>query len=242
MSRHYPTTRMRRMRRHDFSRRLMREHQLSTSDLIYPVFVIEGEGETEAVASMPGIERMTIDKLVDDESETVRRSVANHLNDISKDHPSVAVEIAATWLKKRTKEREKAVKHALRTLIKKGDPAVMALYGYGKPEAKVKVAVKPARLKIGETAKIEVEIQSTAKKEQKLLIDYIVHFRKASGKLSPKVFKWTEKVAPAGGSIHLTKQQPFRDVSTRKHYAGEQVVEVQVNGQVLAKKRIQLEA
>jgi len=66
MSRHYPTTRMRRMRRHDFSRRLMREHQLSTSDLIYPVFVIEGEGETEAVASMPGIERMTIDKLVDD--------------------------------------------------------------------------------------------------------------------------------------------------------------------------------
>jgi porphobilinogen synthase len=66
MSRNYPTTRMRRMRRHDFSRRLMREHQLSTNDLIYPVFVIEGEGQTEAVPSMPGIERMTIDKLVAD--------------------------------------------------------------------------------------------------------------------------------------------------------------------------------
>jgi len=69
MSRHFPTTRMRRMRRHDFSRRLMREHQLTTSDLIYPVFVIEGEGQTEAVPSMPGIERMTIDKLVADAKE-----------------------------------------------------------------------------------------------------------------------------------------------------------------------------
>jgi 3-methyladenine DNA glycosylase AlkC len=186
--------------------------------------------------------RFILDKLVDDESETVRRSVANHLNDISKDHPDVAVEIAAAWLRKPTTEREKAVKHALRTLIKKGDQQVMALYGYGKPEAKVTVAVKPARLKIGDAAKIELEIQSTAKREQKLLIDYIVHYRKASGKLSPKVFKWTEKVVPAGASIRLVKQQLFRDVSTRKHYAGEQVVEVQVNGQVLAEKKIQLEA
>ena len=66
MGRHYPTTRMRRMRRHDFSRRLMRENILTAADLIYPVFVIEGEGSTEAVPSMPGIERMTVDLLVED--------------------------------------------------------------------------------------------------------------------------------------------------------------------------------
>lgn len=66
MGRHYPTTRMRRMRRHDFSRRLMREHALTPDDLIYPVFVIEGEGATEAVPSMPGIERMSVDMLVED--------------------------------------------------------------------------------------------------------------------------------------------------------------------------------
>ncbi|MCU0805420.1 MAG: porphobilinogen synthase [Burkholderiales bacterium] len=60
----FPTVRMRRMRRDDFSRRLMREHVLTTNDLIYPVFVIEGTGQTQAVPSMPGVERYTLDKLL----------------------------------------------------------------------------------------------------------------------------------------------------------------------------------
>jgi porphobilinogen synthase len=63
-SQHYPKTRMRRMRRDDFSRRLMRETRLSPDDLIYPVFVLEGQGQKEAIASMPGIERLSIDLLV----------------------------------------------------------------------------------------------------------------------------------------------------------------------------------
>jgi porphobilinogen synthase len=60
----FPTVRMRRMRRDDFSRRLMREHSLSVDDFIYPVFIIDGKARTEKVASMPGVERMTIDKLL----------------------------------------------------------------------------------------------------------------------------------------------------------------------------------
>jgi porphobilinogen synthase len=66
MSRQYPSTRMRRMRRDDFSRRLMRENQLSCDDLIYPVFVIEGHDKVEPVKSMPGVERKTIDRLVEE--------------------------------------------------------------------------------------------------------------------------------------------------------------------------------
>jgi porphobilinogen synthase len=66
MSRQYPSTRMRRMRRDDFSRRLMRENQLTSNDLIYPVFVIEGQDKTEAVASMPGVMRKSIDRLVEE--------------------------------------------------------------------------------------------------------------------------------------------------------------------------------
>ncbi len=62
----YPTTRMRRMRRDDFSRRLMRETTLTPDDFIYPVFVLEGQGEREPVPSMPGIERMSIDLLVEE--------------------------------------------------------------------------------------------------------------------------------------------------------------------------------
>ena len=60
----FPGTRMRRMRRDDFSRRLMREHTLTADDLIYPVFVLEGANRTEAVASMPGVERMSLDRLL----------------------------------------------------------------------------------------------------------------------------------------------------------------------------------
>ncbi len=61
---HYPTTRMRRMRRDDFSRRLMRENHLSCDDLIYPLFILEGQGQREAVPSMPGVERLSIDLLL----------------------------------------------------------------------------------------------------------------------------------------------------------------------------------
>ena len=60
----FPTTRMRRMRRDEFSRRLMREHVLTAADLIYPVFVLEGSGRTEAVGSMPGVNRMSLDRLL----------------------------------------------------------------------------------------------------------------------------------------------------------------------------------
>ena len=65
----YPRTRMRRMRRDAFSRRLMREHRLTTDDLIYPVFVLEGSGQREAVASMPGVERLSIDELLKEAAE-----------------------------------------------------------------------------------------------------------------------------------------------------------------------------
>ncbi len=60
----FPAVRMRRMRRDEFSRRLMREHVLTADDLIFPVFVIDGKGRTQAVPSMPGVSRYTADKLM----------------------------------------------------------------------------------------------------------------------------------------------------------------------------------
>jgi len=70
LSTHYPSTRMRRMRRDDFSRRLMQENCLTPADFIFPVFVLEGSGEREAVASMPGVERLSIDLLLQEARET----------------------------------------------------------------------------------------------------------------------------------------------------------------------------
>ncbi|MDX3772669.1 porphobilinogen synthase [Chromatiaceae bacterium AAb-1] len=65
----FPATRMRRLRKHDFSRRLVAEHRLTTDDLIYPVFVLEGDNKRESIASMPGIERLSIDLLVEEARE-----------------------------------------------------------------------------------------------------------------------------------------------------------------------------
>jgi porphobilinogen synthase len=71
----WPATRLRRMRRDDFSRRLMRENTLTVDDLIYPVFVLEGKNQTETVASMPGVERMSVDLLVKEAEELARLGV-----------------------------------------------------------------------------------------------------------------------------------------------------------------------
>ena len=71
----FPSTRMRRMRADDFSRRLMRENQLTTADLIYPMFVIPGQGQTEQVASMPGVERYSVDLLVKQAKEVVAMGI-----------------------------------------------------------------------------------------------------------------------------------------------------------------------
>ena len=71
----FPQRRMRRMRKHDFSRRLMAENQLSVNDLIYPMFVLEGNNRTEQVASMPGIERYSIDLLLKEAEELVKLGI-----------------------------------------------------------------------------------------------------------------------------------------------------------------------
>ena len=73
--RHVPAARMRRMRRDDFSRRLMREHTLTTDDLIYPIFVLEGQNQEEAVASMPGVKRQSLDKLLFTAEEAVKLGI-----------------------------------------------------------------------------------------------------------------------------------------------------------------------
>ena len=75
----FPATRLRRNRRDDFSRRLVRENRLSVDDLILPVFVLEGENRREAVASMPGVERLTIDLLLEEAANWVEPVSYTHL-------------------------------------------------------------------------------------------------------------------------------------------------------------------
>ncbi|MCP5111413.1 MAG: DNA alkylation repair protein [bacterium] len=190
----------------------------------------------------PSQTRFLIDHLVDDEELFVRRSVANHLNDITKDHPDYAIEIARAWLKKPSENRRWVVRHAMRSLVKKGHPGALELLGFGRAEVEVnRFSVAPKRVTLGESVTIELELVSRSKEEQRLLIDYAVHFRHANGKLQPKVFKWSQKTLPASGELRLTKRHGFRQVTTRRFHAGEHAVEVLINGEARGKKKIRLD-
>lgn len=182
-----------------------------------------------------------LENLKADESLYVRKSVANHLNDISKDHPTLALETVRKW---GLENRHTAwiAKRALRTLIKKGDKQALDMFGAGEiPQVKVlKFAVTPKQLRLGDVLALDLELESTADvgagtlKPQKLVIDYVIHYVKKDGGRSPKVFKWKEVALGSGERLRLEKRQQIRNFSTRVHHAGRHQVEVMVNGEKLA--------
>ncbi len=183
-----------------------------------------------------------LEQLKDDPSPYVRKSVANHLNDISKDHPQLIVETLARWRKDAGPERQWVIRHALRTLVKQGDPAALAVLGYGPPRVTLTdLRLDPTSIAVGDTMGISFVLQSESDEEQDLVIDYIIHFALAKGKTGAKVFKLTTRRLEAGHSLSLTKSHTFRPITTRKYYRGAHRVEIQVNGQVLGGQPFQLQ-
>lgn len=178
---------------------------------------------------LPVIELLEI--LKDDEEEYVRRSVANNLNDISKDHPALAVETAARWWSDDPDTR-RMVRHGLRTLIKAGDPDALAILGFGSdsPVQLQTVTIEPAEVHIGESVRFTADFNNPSSSQGEALVDFVVHFVKASGALSPKVFKGGERSVPAGGSTRVSKLVSVAQHSTRTHYPGVHRVDIQING------------
>lgn len=178
-----------------------------------------------------------LNKLKTDESLYVRKSVANHLNDFSKDHPGFLLDLVTSWDMTHPATAW-IVRHACRTLIKKGHPRAFKIFAV---EQKIKVEVNhlkltPAKLKIGDQMNFSFELVSITHKPQKCIIDYLIHYRKKGGDLSPKVFKLKEMILQPHQSIHLSKKQHFTDLTTRRHYPGEHLLEIQINGLIKARK------
>lgn len=177
-----------------------------------------------------------LERLKDDPELYVRRSVANHLNDIGKDHPELLNATARRWLKDAGPERAWIVRHALRSAIKRGDAGALAVSGYG---AKAEVAVRaksvaPQRVRIGGRVTISFDLTNKLPKRQRVLADLRVHYMKASGRTAAKVFKLkTVELAPKA-SLQLGKTLSLADLTTRKHYPGLHRVEVLLNGQPVA--------
>lgn len=174
-----------------------------------------------------------LEKLKADPSLYVRKAVANNLNDISKDHPELIIETARRWQYDRHCHTDWIVRRACRSLIKEGVPAVFPLFGFTEKPAVTCVAlpVRPRTIKIGSRATFPFTIVSTGKKEQRLAIDYRLHYVKANGKTSPKVFKLAERTIAPGEALKLAIKQSFADLSTRRHYPGEHRLDIVINGE-----------
>ena len=182
-----------------------------------------------------------LEALKSDPSLYVRKSVANHLNDVSKDNAELLLERLAGW---DMADRNTAwiVRHALRTLIKKGDPKALALIGTsGRPEVDVaSFAVTPASIALGGRIALKTSIVSTAERQQQLVVDYAVHYVKKAGGTSKKVFKLKEITLPPAGRKELEISQAVRDFTTRKHYPGHHRIELIVNGETVAEGGFEL--
>ncbi|MDH3755347.1 MAG: DNA alkylation repair protein [Acidimicrobiia bacterium] len=173
-----------------------------------------------------------LELLKDDPEEYVRRSVANNLNDIAKDHPAVVIELARRWWADGDQKRRRLVRHGLRTLIKQGRPDALDVLGYGpsSPARITSVTLTPRRLAIGEKLRIEARIENPTDTEIGALVDLRVHFVKSNGSTSPKVFKGAEVVIEPGSSATVRKTVSLAQHTTRTHYPGVHRVELSING------------
>jgi hypothetical protein len=179
--------------------------------------------------------------LQDDGSEYVRRSVANHLNDIAKDHPAVVADWLQAHLPEASPERRALLRHASRSLIKQGDARVLAAWGLGASfKGACAFSLSPRRLRVGESLRLSLGLHSQSRRPQPLASDYVVHHVKANGSTSPKVFKGWQLVLAGQERRVLIKRHSFREITTRRYHAGRHTVELQVNGQVMARADVEL--
>lgn len=182
-----------------------------------------------------------LERLQHDPSAYVRRSVANHLNDIAKDHPALVAQWLEQHLAGASDEGRALLRHATRTLIKRGDPRVLAAWGLGRAfKGQALFKVVPRRVRIGDALELRVELNAAGRRAQLLVLDYAVHHVKANGSASAKVFKGWSVTLAAGERRHLVKRHSMRAVTTRRYFAGTHLVELQINGQVVAEAAFEL--
>lgn len=170
-----------------------------------------------------------LERLKDDPSEYVRRSVSNNLNDIAKDHPELVLTTAKRWLKGASRERTRLVEHGLRTLLKRGEPKALALLGADAAHLTAKGALSPARVKLGDRVTFRATVRNTGKEETHVVVEARVHFVGLRG-TSVKPFRIARVDVAPGETVELQKSLELAHRSIRRLHSGRHVVELQVNG------------
>jgi len=181
-----------------------------------------------------------LEKLKDDPMEYVRRSVANNLNDISKDHPEVVLDICERWYGQ-NENTDWIVKRACRTMLKEGNQRALVLFGFGNPDqVEVESLVFDRQsLSIGDDLRFSFEIKLREEEDRLVRLEYGVDYVKANGKVSRKIFQIKETNFKPGGYT-VSKKHSFKDLSTRKHYPGPHQFVIIVNGVEKATGTIEL--
>lgn len=172
-----------------------------------------------------------LNSLKNDVSETVRRSVANNLNDISKDNPAILLNIACHW-RGISKDTDAIIKHACRTLLKQGHPEILLYYGLDSADFKVTdLEIKTPVVKIGDYVSFSFRIENTHLRSKPLRLEYGLYYQKSNGLMSRKVFKISEKIYQASETHLIQRRQSFKIITTRKLYRGKHKISIIVNGQ-----------
>lgn len=179
-----------------------------------------------------------LDRLHADPTRYVTRSVANHLNDISKSDPYLVIECLEDWKLQKLQQPQELrwmTRHALRTMTKQGNASAMRVLGFN-PTPKIKsgeIELKHHHVRLGNSLEFSIEI--CALRQESLVIDYAIDFLKSSGSHSRKVFKLTQVELSKGESVTVCKKHKLRaEATTFRLYPGEQRVTVQVNGVQIA--------
>ncbi|WP_438752572.1 DNA alkylation repair protein [Pararhizobium sp. O133] len=173
--------------------------------------------------------------LLDDPEDYVRRSVANSLNDIAKDHPALVAAFVGRHISGASSERRQLLRHASRTLLKKGDAMALANFGFA-PSTGIRatLSIDNDVVNFGNSLAFSLTVTNDDDASQQLMIDYAIHHRKANGSLAPKVFKWKSLTLKPGETIDMARSHAMRAITTRQYYPGGHRIEILINGAVLA--------
>jgi 3-methyladenine DNA glycosylase AlkC len=171
-----------------------------------------------------------LENLKNDKNEVVRRSVANHINDICKDNPEIAVRIAKKWFGSTT-ATDALVKHGVRTLLKAGHPLILKLLGLSSTGLVLKhYALHQTRIQMGERLSFSFNVDNQIKAEKTLRLEYAIYLLKQNNSHSKKVFKISERTIGGKENIDVSKNHHFKHISTRVYYSGVHYVSVILNG------------
>jgi len=180
-----------------------------------------------------------LELLKDDDSKYVQKSVANNINDIAKTHPDLVVDLMKSWYGK-SKNTDWIVKHGCRTLLKRGNVEALKLFDYENASAieVSELTISDKEIVMGEGLSFSFSLCATT--DTKIRLEYGVDFMKANGKHNRKVFQISETVLKANEKKTYTKKHQFADLTTRKHYPGEHVMTLIVNGAERGSVRFEL--